>query len=125
MSDTPFIHLHAHTDYSLLDGACEIKKMMNVAAQQNSPAIAMTDHGNLFGAVEFSTKAKEKGVKPIIGCEVYVSRGNHKTRTDEGYNHLVLLCENQEGYRNLIELVSTGYIDGFYQKPRIDNYSWI
>ena len=121
MSDTPFIHLHAHTDYSLLDGACEIKKMMKVAAQQNSPAIAMTDHGNLFGAVEFYNAANDAGVKPVIGCEMYVTQRTVTDKSDSNrYNHLVLLCENQEGYRNLMQLVSSGYLDGFYYKPRID-----
>src|SRR5579872_5126664 len=120
-SETPFVHLHCHTDYSLLDGACEISQLMDLAVEQKMPAIAMTDHGNLFGAVEFYNKAKEKNVHPVIGCEVYVSQQGHKTRVEnDRYNHLVLLCENQEGYRNLIKLVSTGYLDGFYYKPRID-----
>ncbi len=121
MSDTPFVHLHCHTDYSLLDGACEISQLMGLVAEQKMPAVAMTDHGNLFGAVEFYNKAKEKGVHPIIGCEVYVSQQSHKVKSDSNrYNHLVLLCENQDGYRNLIKLVSTGFLDGFYYKPRID-----
>jgi DNA polymerase III subunit alpha len=120
-ADTPFVHLHCHTDYSLLDGACEIDQLMDLAVEQKMPAIAMTDHGNLFGAVEFYTRAKEKNVHPVIGCEVYVSQQGHKTRSDtDRYNHLVLLCENQEGYRNLIKLVSTGFLEGFYYKPRID-----
>ena len=85
------------------------------------PAVAMTDHGNLFGAVEFYNEANSKGVHPVIGCEMYVSQQGHKTRSDyDRYNHLVLLCETQEGYKNLINLVSTGYLDGFYYKPRID-----
>src|SRR5438309_10271269 len=117
----PFVHLHCHTDYSLLDGACEISQLMDLAVEQKMPAIAMTDHGNLFGAVEFYNKAKEKGVHPIIGCEVYVAQQGQSVKNDSNrYNHLVLLCENQEGYRNLIQLVSTGYLDGFYYKPRID-----
>jgi DNA polymerase-3 subunit alpha len=116
-----FVHLHCHTDYSLLDGACEIKQLMNIVAEQKMPAVAMTDHGNLFGAVEFYNAAKDKGVHPVIGCEVYVSQQGHKTRSDtDRYNHLVLLCENQDGYRNLIKLVSSAYLDGFYYKPRID-----
>src|SRR5499427_5410955 len=120
-SAPPFVHLHCHTDYSLLDGACEIGQLMDLVVQQNMPAVAMTDHGNLFGAVEFYNKAKEKGVHPVISCEVYVSQQGHKTRSDtDRYNHLVLLCENQEGYRNLIKLVSTAYLDGFYYKPRVD-----
>ncbi len=121
MTETPFVHLHCHTDYSLLDGACDIDRLMDLAIEQNMPAVAMTDHGNLFGAVEFYNCAKDKGVHPVIGCEVYVSKQGHKTRSEnDRYNHLVLLCENQEGYRNLIKLVSTGYLDGFYYKPRID-----
>ncbi len=116
-----FVHLHCHTDYSLLDGACDIKKLMEIVVEQKMPAVAMTDHGNLFGAVEFYNAGKAAGVNPVIGCEVYVSQQGHKTRSDtDRYNHLVLLCENQEGYRNLINLVSTGYLDGFYYKPRID-----
>jgi DNA polymerase-3 subunit alpha len=117
----PFVHLHCHTDYSLLDGACEIDQLMKITAEQNMPAVAMTDHGNLFGAVQFYNAARNSGVHPVIGCEVYVSQKGHKTRSDtDRYNHLVLLCENQEGYRNLINLVSTAYLDGFYYKPRID-----
>ena len=121
MSDRPFVHLHCHTDYSLLDGACDIKKLMKIVAEQKMPAVAMTDHGNLFGAVDFYNEAHHQGVHPVIGCEVYVSQRGHKTRAEnDRYNHLVLLCESQEGYKNLINLVSTGYLDGFYYKPRID-----
>ena len=121
MSDKPFVHLHCHTDYSLLDGACEIGQLMDLVAEQKMPAVAMTDHGNLFGAVEFYNKAKDKGIHPVIGCEVYVSQQSHTVKSDSNrYNHLVLLCENQEGYRNLIDLVSTAFLDGFYYKPRID-----
>ena len=116
-----FVHLHCHTDYSLLDGACDIDQLMKITVEQKMPAVAMTDHGNLFGAVKFYNAAKAAGVHPVIGCEVYVSQQGHKTRSDsDRYNHLVLLCENQEGYRNLIRLVSTAYLDGFYYKPRID-----
>jgi len=121
MAETPFVHLHNHTDYSLLDGACEIGQLMEVVAQQKMPAVAMTDHGNLFGAVSFYNAAKAKGIQPVIGCEVYVSQQGHKTRSDtDRYNHLILLCENQEGYKNLIKLVSTAFLEGFYYKPRID-----
>src|SRR5271166_6261100 len=120
-SAPPFVHLHCHTDYSLLDGACEITQLMDLVAQQKMPAVAMTDHGNLFGAVEFYNKAKEKGVHPVIGCEVYVSQQGLASRSEtDRYNHLVLLCENQDGYRNLIRLVSTSFLEGFYYKPRID-----
>lgn len=121
MPDTPFVHLHCHTDYSLLDGACEIGRLMDMVEEESMPAVAMTDHGNLFGAVEFYNAATAKGIHPVIGCEVYVAQEGHTNRSDTNrYNHLVLLCENQEGYRNLIDLVSTGYLDGFYYKPRID-----
>src|ERR1035437_2375229 len=116
-----FVHLHCHTDYSLLDGACDIDQLMQIMVEQKMPAVAMTDHGNLFGAVKFYNAARNSGVHPVIGCEVYVSQKGHKTRSDtDRYNHLVLLCENQEGYKNLIKLVSTAYLDGFYYKPRID-----
>ncbi len=121
MSARPFVHLHCHTDYSLLDGACDIAKLMSVAERQHMPAIAMTDHGNLFGAVEFYSEANSHGIHPVIGCEVYVSQQGHRIRSEsDRYNHLVLLCETQEGYKNLINLVSTGYMEGFYYKPRID-----
>ena len=117
----PFVHLHCHTDYSLLDGACEIGQLMDLVAEQKMPAVAMTDHGNLFGAVEFYNKAKAKDIHPIIGCEAYVAQQDHTNKSDSNrYNHLVLLCETQEGYRNLVKLVSTAYLDGFYYKPRID-----
>jgi DNA polymerase-3 subunit alpha len=121
MPDKPFVHLHTHTDYSLLDGACEISKLMKLAAAQKMPAVALTDHGNLFGAVEFYYKARENGIHPVIGCEVYVVQQNRTIKNESNkYNHLVLLCETQEGYRNLIKLVSSAYLEGFYYKPRID-----
>jgi DNA polymerase III subunit alpha len=121
MAETPFVHLHNHTDYSLLDGACEIDQLMEVVSQQQMPAVAMTDHGNLFGAVQFYNAARAKGIHPVIGCEMYVSQRGLKTRSDsDRYNHLVLLCENQEGYKNLIRMVSTAFLEGFYYKPRVD-----
>jgi len=117
----PFVHLHCHTDYSLLDGACEIGQLMDLAEQQEMPAVAITDHGNLFGAVQFYNEGTRRGIKPIIGCEVYVSQEGHKTRSEtDRYNHLLLLCKDQVGYQNLIKLVSTAYLEGFYYKPRID-----
>ena len=122
MSSDNFVHLHLHTDYSLLDGACEIGKLMDRAAELKMPAVAMTDHGNLFGAIKFYQAAKKRNVKPIIGCEVYVapaSRFDRSTDTDRP-NHLVLLCENERGYKNLVKLVSSAYLEGFYYKPRID-----
>jgi DNA polymerase III subunit alpha len=121
MFERPFVHLHCHTDYSLLDGACDINKLMGVVKRLEMPAIAITDHGNLFGAVEFYNEAASHGIHPVIGCEMYVSQQGHKTRSEsDRYNHLLLLCETQEGYKNLIKLVSTGYLDGFYYKPRVD-----
>ncbi len=118
-----FVHLHLHTDYSLLDGACEIGELTSEAARRGMPAVAVTDHGNLFAAANFYHQATTHGVKPIIGCEMYVAPDGHKSRGSdaERSNHLVLLCENDEGYRNLIKLVSTGYLDGFYYKPRVDH----
>jgi DNA polymerase III subunit alpha len=118
-----FVHLHLHTDYSLLDGACEIGELTAEAARRGMPAVAVTDHGNLFAAANFYHQATTHGVKPIIGCEMYVAPDNHKNRGSgaERSNHLVLLCENEKGYQNLIKLVSTGYLDGFYYKPRVDH----
>jgi DNA polymerase-3 subunit alpha len=121
MPDTPFIHLHLHSDFSLLDGACEITQLIKTVKEQGMPAVALTDHGNLFGAVQFYNTARDHGVEPILGCEAYVSQQGHKVRSDtDRYNHLILLCQNQEGYRNLIDLVSTAFLEGFYYKPRID-----
>ena len=122
MTSDNFVHLHLHTDYSLLDGACEIGKLMDRAATLKMPAVAITDHGNLFGAVKFYEAAKKRNIKPIIGCEVYVapaSRFDRAADTDRP-NHLVLLCENERGYRNLVKLASLAYIEGYYYKPRID-----
>src|SRR6202795_4239826 len=123
MDASNFVHLHLHTDYSLLDGACEIGELTAEAARRGMPAVAVTDQGNLFAAANFYHKATTHGVKPIIGCEVYVAPDNHKNRGTgaERSNHLVLLCENEKGYQNLIKLVSTGYLDGFYYKPRVDH----
>src|SRR5271157_5258449 len=122
MTSDNFVHLHLHTDYSLLDGACEIEKLMDRAASLKMPAVALTDHGNLFGAIKFYEAAKKRNIKPIIGCEVYVapaSRFDRSADTDRP-NHLVLLCENERGYRNLVKLASSAYIEGYYYKPRID-----
>ncbi|MGH9710532.1 MAG: DNA polymerase III subunit alpha, partial [Candidatus Acidiferrales bacterium] len=123
MGSSDFVHLHLHTDYSLLDGACEIGELTMEAARRKMPAVAVTDHGNLFAAANFFHQATTCGVKPIIGCEVYVAPDGHKNKgaDAERSNHLVLLCENDEGYRNLIQLVSTGFLEGFYYKPRIDH----
>jgi DNA polymerase-3 subunit alpha len=122
MAGSEFVHLHLHTDYSLLDGACAINRLVDQAARQKMPAVAVTDHGNLFGAVKFYQAAEAQGVKPILGCEVYITSGSRQERTGstEGIHHLVLLCENLEGYRNLVRLVTSGHLEGFYYKPRID-----
>ena len=122
MAKAEFVHLHVHTDFSLLDGACSIPRLVDLAAQQQMPAVAITDHGNLFGAVKFAQAAESKGIKPIIGCEVYITTKGRESRSGgmEGTHHLVLLSETQEGYKNLVKLVTAGHLEGFYYKPRID-----
>ena len=118
-----FIHLHVHTEYSLLDGFSRLDKLISRAKELNMKAIAITDHGCMFGAIDFYKKAKKAGIKPIIGCEVYTaSRGlrDKDPNYDKRYGHLVLLAENMTGYQNLIKLVSTSYVEGFYYKPRVD-----
>lgn len=118
-----FIHLHVHTEYSLLDGFSRLDKLISRAKELNMQAIAITDHGCMFGAIDFYKKAKKQGVKPIIGCEVYTaSRGlrDKDPNYDKKYGHLILLAENMTGYKNLIKLVSTSYVEGFYYKPRVD-----
>ena len=118
-----FCHLHLHTEYSLLDGCSRIKKVIDRAAELGQKSIAITDHGVMYGVIDFYKYAKEKGIKPIIGCEVYVAPVSRfeKQRTKDGsYSHLVLLCRNNEGYKNLIKLVSLGFTEGFYSKPRVD-----
>ncbi|MDH4080382.1 MAG: DNA polymerase III subunit alpha [Nitrospira sp.] len=120
-----FVHLHLHTQFSLLDGANQIEPLVRQIKSFSQPAVAMTDHGNMFGAVEFYRKAKDVGVKPIIGCEAYMALGSRHAKKDSGlahndYYHLILLARNLTGYQNLIKLVSKGYLEGFYYKPRID-----
>ncbi len=120
-----FVHLHLHSEYSLLDGACRIKDIPKRAAECGHTAVALTDHGNMYGVVAFYQACVEQGIKAIIGCEVYVASGSRfdKNPSIDGQrvaNHLVLLCENETGYKNLIYLVSKGYTEGFYSKPRID-----
>ena len=126
MEHSRFVHLHCHTEYSLLDGANKVDKLFERIKSLKQPAVAMTDHGNMFGAVEFYREAMSHGVKPIIGCEIYVAPTSRfeKKGVDKGpkeyNNHLILLAMNKEGYRNLCKLVSLGYMEGFYYKPRID-----
>src|SRR5215210_683650 len=126
MQDRQFVHLHLHTDYSLLDGAIQIKPLSKRVAELGMPACAMTDHGNMYGAITFYNEMKSQGVKPIIGCEVYITRG-HRTdrggaaRPGEKANfHLILLAKNYQGYQNLVRLTSKAFMEGFYYKPRID-----
>jgi DNA polymerase-3 subunit alpha len=121
MSD--FVHLHLHSEYSLLDGACRIEELLDKAVQLEMPAVAITEHGNMFSSVIFHDQARKRGINPILGCEMYVAPGDRRTRSGtpgETANHLVLLAANSEGYHNLIKLVSAGYTEGFYYKPRID-----
>jgi DNA polymerase-3 subunit alpha len=118
-----FVHLHLHTEFSLLDGACRVNELLDRAAALKMPAVAVTEHGNLFSAVTFHDAARKRGITPILGCEVYVAPGDRTDRSGtpgETANHLVLLAETQAGFRNLIKLVSSGYTEGFYYKPRID-----
>ena len=117
-----FVHLHLHSEYSLLDGACRISDIPSRAKECGHTAVALTDHGCMYGAVAFYKACRAEGIKPIIGCEVYVAPASRfdKTNRTENYHHLVLLCENEIGYQNLIQLVSLGYTEGFYSKPRID-----
>ncbi len=116
-----FTHLHLHTEYSLLDGACDIKKLVDRVATLGQKSVAMTDHGNIYGAVHFFEAAKEKGIKPILGCELYICQAeDHRAETpNDQYNHLLVLAENEEGYRNLIRLTSEASVHGFYRKPRV------
>ncbi|GAB6138105.1 DNA polymerase III subunit alpha [Halanaerobaculum tunisiense] len=119
MSD--FVHLHNHTEYSLLDGAVRIDDLVEQAKEYDMPAVAITDHGVMYGAIKFYRQLKEAGIKPIIGCEVYVTadhqQRNSRQRTTD---HLVLLAENNQGYKNLLQLVSQSFLEGFYYKPRVD-----
>ncbi|MGA2807114.1 MAG: PHP domain-containing protein, partial [Terracidiphilus sp.] len=116
-----FTHLHLHTEYSLLDGACDVHKLVSRVAKLGQKSVAMTDHGNIYGAVHFFAAAKAKGVKPILGCELYVCKNEDHRAPAQGddYNHLLVLAENEEGYRNLIRITSEASLHGFYRKPRI------
>ncbi len=124
MQHSHFVHLHVHTQFSLLDGACKIPELIALAKEYRMPAVALTDHGNMFGAIEFYLEAMKNGIKPIIGCEIYVAPGSRFDKSsspnEESAYHLILLSKDEEGYRNLMKLVSAGYLEGFYYKPRVD-----
>src|SRR5688572_15729065 len=121
---TEFVHLHLHTEYSLLDGACHIDELVEQTARLGMKALAVTDHGNMFGAVVFHDAARARGIKPIAGCEIYVAPGSRFDKAgsgiEEAYNHMTLLASDEAGYHNLVKLVSAGYTEGFYHRPRID-----
>jgi len=124
VAEATFVHLHLHSEYSLLDGACRMKDLVRRCKELHMPAVAVTDHGNMFGAVEFYIAATAAGIKPIIGCELYVAPGDRRDREAKGLreasHHILLLAQNMTGYRNLVKLTSIGYLEGFYYKPRID-----
>ncbi len=124
MTQNQFVHLHLHSDYSMLDGACDVEKLVDRVQKLGMPAVAMTDHGNIFGAVHFVNAAHKAGVKPIVGCELYIcKKDDHdiaRTPPDgDTYNHLLVLAENEEGYRNLVKITSEASLHGFYYKPRV------
>ncbi|MDD5665349.1 MAG: DNA polymerase III subunit alpha [Candidatus Omnitrophota bacterium] len=124
MPHSDFIHLHLHTQFSLLDGACRIPELLNLASQYKMDSLAITDHGNIFGAIEFYLEAQKAGIKPIIGCEVYVAPGSRFDKSSSAIEdaacHLILLSRDEKGYQNLMKLVSLAYLEGFYYRPRID-----
>ena len=126
MTPADFVHLHLHTEYSLLDGACHIDELVDQVAKLGMKALAVTDHGNMFGAVALHDAARAKGIKPIVGCEVYVAPGSRHEKTgsgiEEAYNHMTLLASDEAGYHNLVKLVSIGYTEGFYH-PRASTRS--
>ncbi|MFQ6618340.1 MAG: PHP domain-containing protein, partial [Fidelibacterota bacterium] len=121
-----FVHLHNHSDYSLLDATCTVENLIQAAAENGMKAVALTDHGNLFGALKLYNYARKTNIKPIIGCEVYVAPGSRFDKKRSGtngtkpYYHLILIAQNEIGYRNLMKLSSLGYLEGFYYKPRVD-----
>src|ERR1044072_7908457 len=123
MARDSFVHLHLHTEYSLLDGSIRMKELMKKAAEFKMPAVAITDHGNLFGAIEFYQEAQRVGVKPIIGCEAYIAPGSHKdrpgSRRDAAY-HFTVLAQKETGYRNCVNLITTAHLDEFHYARRID-----
>jgi DNA polymerase-3 subunit alpha len=115
-----FAHLHLHTQYSLLDGAIRTKDLCRTVSERGMKTVAVTDHGNMFGTVQFYEDATKHGIKPILGCEAYIADGDMQTRVDRKNYHIVLLAKNQAGFKNLQRLVSFGYLRGFYYNPRID-----
>ncbi|HVF69730.1 MAG TPA: PHP domain-containing protein, partial [Xanthomonadales bacterium] len=117
-----FVHLHNHTEYSLLDGLSKIKPMIEYIKELGMKSIAITDHGNMYGTVRFYKTCLEEGIKPIIGCEIYVAKRSlrDKEAEDKDYNHLILLAENETGYKNLMKIVTVANLEGFYYKPRTD-----
>ena len=118
--DKHFTHLHLHTDFSLLDGAITLDKLIGFGKKHNFKALAITDHGNIFGAVKFFQQAQKAGIKPILGIESYFTQDAQVKNADNKYYHLILLVQNEQGYKNLCKLISFAYTDGFYFKPRID-----
>src|SRR5256884_2406910 len=125
MSHADFVHLHLHTEYSLLDGACRLDRLVDKAHELKFPALAITDHGAMHGVIDFYQQAREKGIKPIIGCEVYVAPGSRfDKKTSSGgrdvYHHLVLLARHETGYQNLVQLATKAHLEGYYYKPRTD-----
>src|SRR3989338_9492271 len=118
MSD--FVHLHLHTQYSLIDGATRMNELMDTIRAYNMKAVAITDHGNMFGVIDFYKRAKAAGLKPIIGCEMYIAPLGRKDRSKRFSYHLTVLARNNTGYKNLMHLVSIAHLEGFYYNPRID-----
>ena len=119
-----FVHLHVHSEYSLLDGACRIEGLVRRARELGQEAIAITDHGVMYGVVDFYKAARREGIRPILGCEVYVAERTRFDKVhgvDSEHSHLVLLCENETGYHNLLKLVSAAWTEGFYSRPRVDH----
>src|ERR1700760_4430591 len=118
MAQADFVHLHVHSEYSILDGACRVKDLVERAAEFEMPAVTLTDHGSMAGAISLWKATRDTGVKPVVGCEVYVA--NDRKAHEKGNAHLTLLAADNEGYGNLIKLSSLGYLEGYYYKPRVD-----
>ncbi len=121
--ESKFIHLHTHSHYSLLDGLSKVEDMVRIAKEHNMSSMAITDHGNMYGAIEFYKECKKENIKPIIGCEVYVAERNMEDKEpgiDNKRYHLILLAKNIQGYKNLIKIVSSANLEGYYYKPRVD-----